>query len=150
MGHDFEDFKGIIEEAKATGLDYARVYANYNTDEVFVDCFASGNNYFRYNEYTVCLWKGKVEDLPSEGTLSALWKEKVHGFIEGVQYYTQWFAVVSDEEDTDWGTGSFDYEEAVKMAKEDGYWAVLTIKGIWVGEDGECLVDPICEHTEVL
>ena len=30
-----------------------------------------------------------------------------------------WFAVEMDEEDGDWGTGSFDWNEAVEMAKKN-------------------------------
>lgn len=41
----------------------------------------------------------------------------------------KWYAVMEDNEDTDWGYGSKDYEEAVKMLKEkgweDGYIAVI-------------------------
>lgn len=48
-----------------------------------------------------------------------------------------WYAVMSDLEDNDWGTGSFDYDEALEMVKSfipnGGYIAVI--------DDGD---DPIC------
>lgn len=48
-----------------------------------------------------------------------------------------WYAVMSDLEDNDWGTGSFDYDEALEMVKpfipDGGYIAVI--------DDGD---DPIC------
>ncbi len=46
-----------------------------------------------------------------------------------------WYAVERDEEDNDWGTGSYDLDEAKEMAKEydDGRIAVI--------EEGN---DPIC------
>ena len=48
-----------------------------------------------------------------------------------------WYAVMSDSEDNDWGTGSFDYGEALEMVKpfisDGGYIAVI--------DDGD---DPIC------
>ncbi len=47
-----------------------------------------------------------------------------------------WYAVLKDKDDNDWGTGSYDLEEAKHMAKEWGnevYIAVI--------EEGN---DPIC------
>lgn len=48
-----------------------------------------------------------------------------------------WYAVMSDPEDNDWGTGSFDYDEALEMVKpfipDGGHIAVI--------DDGD---DPIC------
>lgn len=46
-----------------------------------------------------------------------------------------WYAVMQDNEDTDWGTGSYDLAEAKEMLKAypDGYIAVI--------EEGD---DPIC------
>lgn len=50
----------------------------------------------------------------------------------------RWYAVLSDAEDTDWGTGSYDFDEAKKMlldaGYEDGRIAVINIEG-----------DPVCE-----
>lgn len=53
---------------------------------------------------------------------------------------TMWYAVMRDNDDTDWGTGSNNMDEAIEMAKtyrangyEDAYIAVI---------DGEG--DPIC------
>lgn len=51
-----------------------------------------------------------------------------------------WYAVMSDPEDNDWGTGSFDYVEALEMVQpflsDGGYIAVI--------DDGD---DPICIDT---
>lgn len=48
-----------------------------------------------------------------------------------------WYAVLRDREDNDWGSGSYDYDEAVKMVQpylsDGGYIAVI--------EEGN---DPIC------
>ena len=41
--------------------------------------------------------------------------ETAERYLESV---STWYAVLKDEEDTDHGTGSFDYHEAVNMAKE--------------------------------
>lgn len=48
---------------------------------------------------------------------------------------TKWYAVLADREDTDWGTGSYDLEEAKEMLKDypEGLIAVI--------EEGN---DPIC------
>lgn len=48
---------------------------------------------------------------------------------------TFWYAVMQDDEDLDWGTGSFDLDEAKEILKDypDGYIAVI--------EEGP---DPIC------
>ena len=49
----------------------------------------------------------------------------------------KWYAVMTDSIDGDWGYGSYDYDEAVKMVQpyipDGGYIAVID-------EDG----DPIC------
>lgn len=48
-----------------------------------------------------------------------------------------WYAVMRDSDDTDWGTGSYNYEEALEMVhqyiQDGGYIAVIE----------EC-DDPIC------
>lgn len=46
-----------------------------------------------------------------------------------------WYAVLTDEEDNDWGYGSFDLDEAKEMVKKypEGYIAVIDITA-----------DPIC------
>ena len=48
-----------------------------------------------------------------------------------------WYAVMRDSDDIDWGTGSYDYDEAVKMVQQyipdGGYIAVIEIGN-----------DPIC------
>ena len=53
---------------------------------------------------------------------------------------TMWYAVMRDNDDTDWGTGSNNMDEAIEMAKkyradgyEDAYIAVIDDEG-----------DPIC------
>ena len=44
-----------------------------------------------------------------------------------------WYAVMTDLEDTDWGTGSFNKDEAIEMARSnkdiypDGYIAVIDV-----------------------
>lgn len=47
-----------------------------------------------------------------------------------------WYAVEKDADDIDWGTGSYDYDEAVTMAKEYGEEARIAVI-----EEGP---DPIC------
>ena len=48
-----------------------------------------------------------------------------------------WYAVMRDNDDNDWGSGSYDYDEAVEMVQkyipDGGYIAVI--------EEGS---DPIC------
>lgn len=39
-----------------------------------------------------------------------------------------WYAVQMDGTDNDWGTGSFDYNEAVKMAREDGAEIIAVVQ----------------------
>lgn len=47
-----------------------------------------------------------------------------------------WYAVQYDREDTDWGTGSYDLEEAKEMCRENGYKLIAVID---VSGD-----DPVC------
>ena len=50
----------------------------------------------------------------------------------------KWYAVLVDENDNDWGTGSADLEEAKKMAVNYGDAAYIAEI-----EDGD---DPVCIH----
>lgn len=56
-----------------------------------------------------------------------LGKQKVGGIVE----IENWYAVQYDHEDADWGTGSYDLEEAKEMCRENGYKliAVIDISG---------------------
>ena len=49
-----------------------------------------------------------------------------------------WYAVLTDREDNDWGTGSFDYSEAVEMAKFRDCTIIAVI-------DGEECIDEITD-----
>lgn len=62
---------------------------------------------------------------------------------------TTWYAVISDKDSIDWGDGSFNYDEAKKMAEETGAYSLLTINGEWLDEESDCLIDPICEKEEI-
>lgn len=40
----------------------------------------------------------------------------------------RWYALMTSAEDNDWGTGTFDYDEAVKKVKEsDGYYTMIAV-----------------------
>lgn len=54
-----------------------------------------------------------------------------------IEVYHPWYAVEMNEEDNDWGTGSYDYKEAVAMAErmEARYIAVIDLSG---GDGGVC------------
>lgn len=54
-----------------------------------------------------------------------------------------WHAVQKDAYDNDWGTGSFDFEEAKKMAKQYPDGQIAVIDGGY-DEDGNATTDPIC------
>lgn len=54
-----------------------------------------------------------------------------------------WYAVLDDASDSDWGCGSFDWNEAVKMAKMWGCEQIAEIDGGY-DEDGHETTDPIC------
>ena len=46
-----------------------------------------------------------------------------------------WYALQVNNDDNDWGTGTYDREEAIKTAKERNYYRIAII------EEGP---DPIC------
>ncbi len=48
-----------------------------------------------------------------------------------------WYAVEMDAEDNDWGTGSYDYAEAVEMARRWGPEAQIAV--IEMGNDPICV-----------
>lgn len=45
-----------------------------------------------------------------------------------------WYAVMYDEEDTDWGYGSFDYDEAVEMLFDCDMYNLIAVI-----ENGVCI-----------
>ena len=49
-----------------------------------------------------------------------------------------WYAILTDREDNDWGCGSFDYDEAVEMAKFRDCTIIAVI-------DGEECIDEITD-----
>lgn len=62
-------------------------------------------------------------------------------------FFTEWYAIQMDEDDNDWGTGSFDKDEAIEMARERGYKYIATIEGEW-DVDGEPITEGICIEVE--
>jgi hypothetical protein len=54
-----------------------------------------------------------------------------------------WYAVQKDADDNEWGNGSFDLEEAVKMCNDWDYTQIAVIDGNY-DEDGNEQSDPIC------
>lgn len=76
-----------------------------------------------------------------------LWEQYCNGDIDGAPEPEDpkpelWYAIMMDEDDTDWGTGTFDRDEAIARVKElrddypEAYIAVI--------ENGP---DPICVDT---
>ena len=63
-------------------------------------------------------------------------EDELNAALESMSAY--WYAVLEDADDNDWGYGSFDYEEAIKMARAIGKDARIAV--ICEGED------PICER----
>lgn len=55
-----------------------------------------------------------------------------------------WYAALTDREDIDWGTGSFDFDEAVEMAKELGDNSIIAAIDAGYDEDGNETCDAIC------
>lgn len=55
-----------------------------------------------------------------------------------------WYAALRDNEDNDWGYGSFDYDEAVKKAKELGKESQIAEIDGHYDEDGNPTSDTIC------
>ena len=45
-----------------------------------------------------------------------------------------WYAIMYDKEDTDWGYGSFDYDEAVKMLFDCDMYNLIAVI-----ENGVCI-----------
>lgn len=54
-----------------------------------------------------------------------------------------WHAVQTSIEDTNLGTGSFDFNEALRMAKQYPESMIAVIDGEY-DEDGNATVEPIC------
>lgn len=57
-----------------------------------------------------------------------------------------WYAVEHDAEDNDWGTGSFDLNEAKKMAKDYGSDARIAVISGWAEHQDDELQDTECKE----
>ncbi len=55
-----------------------------------------------------------------------------------------WYAALMNNEDNDWGTGSFDRAEAEKIAKSMGDESIVAEIDGGYDEDGNSTTDPIC------
>ena len=60
-----------------------------------------------------------------------------------VRIMKYWYAVMMDREDTDWGYGSFDLDEAKAKASKYPESYIAVIDGGY-DEDGNETTDPIC------
>ena len=54
-----------------------------------------------------------------------------------------WYAVLTDNEDNDWGTGSFDRDDAERMLAKYPDGLIAVIDGNY-DEEGNPTTDPIC------
>lgn len=54
-----------------------------------------------------------------------------------------WYAALTDREDIDWGSGSFDFDEAVAMAKEYGDDSLIVAIDGHYDDDGNATSDEI-------
>lgn len=54
-----------------------------------------------------------------------------------------WYAIQRDADDNDWGTGSFNWDKAVEMAKAKGYERIAEIDGGY-NKKGDRTKNPIC------
>lgn len=57
-----------------------------------------------------------------------------------------WYAVQRNEEDGEQGTGSFEWDEAVKICHEYGYEQIAAIS-IWFDENSEEMGNSLCIET---
>lgn len=57
--------------------------------------------------------------------------------------YGNWYAILRDDEDNDWGSGSFDWDEAVRMAKAAGFEQIAEINGNY-DDNGDPTIDTLC------
>lgn len=54
-----------------------------------------------------------------------------------------WYAILKDENDADWGIGSFDFEGALTMAKNNACKYIAKIDGDY-DDSGEATTEPEC------
>lgn len=55
-----------------------------------------------------------------------------------------WYAVMMDREDTDWGTGSFDLDEAKAKVRAMGGDAYIAVIDGGYDDAGNATTDPVC------
>lgn len=76
------------------------------------------------NAYPICVGRHEAEHLLAEWgyedeEFAEIWREATKSDIAEYGVEEQiWYAIEVDEDDNDWGTGSFEYDEAVRMLRE--------------------------------
>ena len=121
-----EVHKGIVEESVL-----------FETDK-----FVDGYNRWQDEEYYRIRDK---KDCENHVVIKKCWEDGNYDCLEDEVVHEHWYAVMMDSEDTDWGTGSYNLDEAKEMLDKelhpDGYIAV--IRGCY-NRDDEPTVDPVC------
>lgn len=54
-----------------------------------------------------------------------------------------WYSILKDREDNDWGSGSFDKDEAIEMAKRNDCKLIAVIDANY-DEEGNPITDGLC------
>ena len=73
-------------------------------------------------------WEDEEQIIAYSESLAEDWI--THGIVK-------WYAVLRDQDDNDWGTGSYDYDTAIEMAKAYGEEARIAV--IQEGSDPVCI-----------
>lgn len=106
------------------------MYKDFNTGEIFSeDEVKELFEQFKYEIYTEAdmpTFEAYLEDRLSMG------RQGVGGLVEA-----PWYAVMKDADDTDWGYGSYDLDEAKEMARNCGDEAYIAV--IREGDDPVCI-----------
>ena len=102
------------------------MYRNFDTNELFTEEEVK-NLYEQFKDEIPDYdsFEDYIEDMLSKG------RRKEGGLV-----VANWYAVMTDNNDSDWGTGSYDLEEAKAMARNYGKEAFIAVI-----EEGN---DPVC------
>lgn len=138
-------FEGSFEKTKLTKVNY-QIGSLFGNKVTWVKDFEDFKEYLKNNENI----DGEIilsDDYGEEMSIEDFDEFMKPQDDESEPFFTEWYAIQEDEDDNDWGDGSFDKDEAIKMARERGYKYVATIEGEW-DVDGEPITEGICTEVE--
>ena len=130
---------GIFENSRTGYVEEVWEHLDHTEEELqpVIDSYIGANTAMSEEQWYDWITKESEE---YGADLTDTDKEYIVGKLEEAYLvYRDWYAVLKDREDADWGYGSYDIDEAFEMAKEFGGEAYIAVIRERKGYAAECV-----------